>query len=387
MTDPLKPIRRVVAGHDERGRSVVAMDGPAPNTSAPSMGSGRRYTDLWVWEQAPLSLSDPSDGGNIPYDFPGPADGGHLRVVQAHTVSPDFNNAEDSESVALHEPRLRPPGRMWDRGGNNAYTSAMHKTETVDYGICLEGERILVLDDGELAMAPGDVVIQVGAFHAWTNPRKAGLMAFDMIGARFVDGAAGLGQGNDPPMMPPPGWRPPDGVAPVRRIVTIDREPGVSSLVSDGPAPDVKTDPARPGFAATRLWVTDSTPARIVFETLHLHDRLEPPPNGSVMRIMTFPPDATWQGKVGEPEVRAWFAAMGAPDASTYAPDAPHPYMQRTGTFDFCFVLKGEIVLVLDGGEATLMPGECAILRGANHAWSNRSDSPAVVAVASHDAV
>jgi hypothetical protein len=235
-------------------------------------------------------------------------------------------------------------------------------------------------------MAPGDVVIQVGAFHAWTNPRKAGLMAFDMIAARFVDGAAGLGQGNDAPLAPPPGWRPPDGVEPVRRIVTIDREPGVSSLVSDGPAPDVKTDPARPGFAATRLWVTDSSPAKIVFETLHLPDRLEPPSNGSVMRVMTFPPDATWQGKAGEREVRAWFAAMGAPGASTFAPDAPHPYMQKTRSVDFCFVLKGEIVLVLDDGEVALDPGECVIQRGTNHAWSNRSHGPAIVAIASHDA-
>lgn len=387
MPEPLKPIRRVVTGRDDRGRSIVVMDGPAPNTNAPAMGSGRRHTDLWVWEKVPLSLSDRSDGGNIAYSFPGPPDGGHLRVVQANTVPSGFDSARDNEQVTFHEPRLIPPGRMWDRGGNNAYTSAMHKTETVDYGILLEGERILVLDDGELPMAPGDVVIQVGAFHAWTNPRKAGLMAFDMIGARFVDGAAGVGQGDDAPLAPPPGWRLPDGVEPVRRIVTIDREPGVSSLVSDGPAPDVKTDPARPGFAATRLWVTDSTPAKIVFETLHLPDRLEPPPNGSVMRVMTFPPDATWRDKVGEAEVRAWFAAMGAPGASTYAPDGPHPYMQKTRTFEFCFVLKGEIVLVLDDGEVALKPGECVIQRGTNHAWSNRSDSPAVVAIAAHAAV
>jgi uncharacterized cupin superfamily protein len=60
--------------------------------------------------------------------------------------------------------------------------------------------------------------------------------------------------------------------------------------------------------------------------------------------------------------------------------------MQKTNTFDFCFVLKGEIVLVLDDGEVTLKPGECVIQRGTNHAWSNRSDSPAVVAIASHDA-
>jgi uncharacterized cupin superfamily protein len=60
--------------------------------------------------------------------------------------------------------------------------------------------------------------------------------------------------------------------------------------------------------------------------------------------------------------------------------------MQKIRTLDFCIVLKGEIVLVLDTGEVKMKAGEIAILRGANHAWSNRSIKPAVVAVSSHDA-
>lgn len=386
MTDLMTSIRRVVTGRNESGRSAVVMDGIAPNTRA-AMGSGRRYTDVWVWEEAPLSLSDKRDAGNLTYDFPGPPNGGHVRVVHANTPPAGFDRSKDAEQVPLHEPKVTPSGRMWERGGNNAYTSAMHKTETVDYGILLVGERILVLDDGELPMAPGDVVIQVGAFHAWTNPRLSGAMAFDMIAARFVDGPAGLAQGNDRPMAVAPGWKPPPGVEPVRRIVTIDRKPGISSLVSDGPAPDVRTDPARPGFGSTRLWVTDSTPAKIVFETLHLPHTIEPPRRGTVMRVVTLPPDRSWQGRVGEAEVRAFFAAMGSPGASAYSPRAPHPYMQETRTVDFCFVLKGEIVLVLDDGEVALGPGDSVVQRGGRHAWSNRSDAPAVVAVASHDAM
>ncbi len=385
MTDLMKSIRRVVTGRGADGRSSVVMDGPATNTRA-AMGSGRRYTDIWVWEEVPLSLSEKRDSGDLTYDFPGPPNGGHVRVVHANTPATGFDRTKDPEQIPLHEPKVSPSGRMWERGGNNAYTSAMHKTETVDYGIQLVGERILVLDDRELPMGPGDVVIQVGAFHAWSNPRLSGVMAFDMIGARFVDGQAGLAQGNDTPMAVAPGWKPPEGVEPVRRIVTIDRKPGISSLVSDGPAPDVRTDPARPGFASTRLWVTDSTPAKIVFETLHLPHTIEPPRRGTVMRVVTYPPDRTWQGRVGEPEVRAWFAAMGSPGASTYSPRARHPYMQQSNTIDFCFVLKGEIVLVLDDDEVVMRAGDCAVQRGANHAWSNRSDAPAVVAIASHDA-
>src|SRR3546814_2460071 len=95
-------------------------------------------------------------------------------------------------------------------------------------------------------------------------------MAFDMIDAEFVDGPQGVVQGDDPVVRPPADFRLPEGVKPARRIVTTDHEPGRSSLVSDGPAPDVRFDPARPGFASARLWVIDQTPAQIVLETLHL---------------------------------------------------------------------------------------------------------------------
>ncbi|MES2564443.1 MAG: cupin domain-containing protein, partial [Pseudomonadota bacterium] len=123
-----------------------------------------------------------------------------------------------------------------------------------------------------------------------------------------------------------------------------------------------------------------------VFETLHLPHVLTPPEKGSVLNVFTFPPDAAWKGKVGAPEVAAYFKAMGAPDASTYCAGAPHPYMQKTRTLDLCIVLEGEIVLVLDTQEVTVKAGDFVINRGSNHAWSNRSGKPAVVSIASHAA-
>jgi len=175
---------------------------------------------------------------------------------------------------------------------------------------------------------------------------------------------------------------------PIRRIVTIDDDSGKSVAIADGPAPDVRTDPARPGFAATRIWVTDATPARIkgIRETLGLPHRLEPPAGGSVCRIVTFPPDETFRGRAGAREVEAFFRAMGSPEASTYSARAPHPYMQKTRTLDFCLVLEGEITLVLDTEEVQLKAGDTVVQRGTNHAWSNRSGKPCVVAISSHDA-
>lgn len=70
--------------------------------------------------------------------------------------------------MAVHEPRRR-PGGTWDRGGQNAYSSPIHKSATVDYGIVLAGERVLRLDDGERVMRPGDVVVQRATNHAWSN--------------------------------------------------------------------------------------------------------------------------------------------------------------------------------------------------------------------------
>ena len=173
----------------------------------------------------------------------------------------------------------------------------------------------------------------------------------------------------------------------VRRVVVVD-EGERSRAIADGPSPDVRTDPARPGYIATRIWVTDRTPARMqgVRDTLNAPHTLEPPHGGSVCRVVTFPPDASWKGKVGAKEVQAYFAAMGSPGASTYAAQAPHPYMQRTRTLDFCLVLDGEITLVLDTQEVQLSAGDTVVQRGTNHAWSNRSGKPCTIAFSSHDA-
>lgn len=379
----LTPIRRVVTGNDANGKSKVAWDGPAPQTHETAL-AGRGHTDFWVWERTPAPLSGERDDGLLPDEFPGPRGGGHLRVV--HWLGQNDPASAGAKSVPFHEVRERPAGRTWDRGGgNNAYSSAMHKTQSIDYGIMLSGERKIILDDAELVMQPGDIVIQVGAWHQWDSARLGCLMAFDMFPAQFVDGPAGTAQGNDVPMRADPHRKLPDGVKPARRIVTIDREAGKSSLVSDGPSPDVRTDPARPGFAWQRMWVTDSAPAKVVCETLHLDYTLEPPANGSVLSVATFPPDATWKGKVNAADVAAYFRSMGAPHASTHAALAPHPYMQKTSTLDLCCVLEGEITLVLDTQEVNLKAGEIVVQRGTNHAWSNRSGKPAVIAIASHD--
>lgn len=174
----------------------------------------------------------------------------------------------------------------------------------------------------------------------------------------------------------------------VRRIVCVDDADGRSKALSDGPCEDVRTDPARPGFSATRVWATWRTPAAIrsAVKWTKLAHMLEPPPGGSVFRVLTIPPDDVWRKRVGEREVRAWFGAMNSPAASQWSASAPHPYMQRTPTLDFCIVLEGAVTLVLDRDEVDLAKGDTVVQRATRHAWSNRSSEPCLIAISSHDA-
>jgi mannose-6-phosphate isomerase-like protein (cupin superfamily) len=172
----------------------------------------------------------------------------------------------------------------------------------------------------------------------------------------------------------------------IRRIVTIDDADGRSKALSAGPVLDISRDPARPGYASSHIWAAGINPLGAGAGTMRAHSTIEPPSNGSVCRIITFPPDAVYAGKVGASEVGAFFAAAGSPAASTYSPKAPHPYMQKTRTLDFCLVLEGRVTLVLDTQEVHLEAGDTVIQRGANHAWSNRSSEPCVIAFTLIDA-
>ena len=392
MTSKLKDIHRVITGVDSQGQSVVTWEGVAPGKHE-SKHPGRGHTDFWVWRDTPQPLNGKEDAGLWHDEFPGPRQGGHLRVV--HWLSKGDDPSKVPPTVPAHPPKVAAvsgttevvDGRSWDRGGGNNYcVSDNHKTESVDFGIVLEGERIIVLDDYETAILPGDIVVQVGAWHLWDSSRIGCLMAFDMVSSNFHDGGKGLQQGNDPVMLPNPNQKLPAGVKPQRRIVTIDKVEGQSSLVTDSFSPDVRTDPARPGFAMQRVWVINGHPAPIVSETLHLPYLLTPPVKGAVLNSYTIPPDSSWRGKAGVNEAKAYYASLNAASIATCGSIKDHPYSQKSKTVEFAIVTEGELTLVLDHQETTLKAGEIGVIRGGNYAWSNRTGQPAVVVVATHDA-
>jgi len=186
MSNSLKPIRRVVTGNDADGKSGVLWDSAAPNANAGPIRPGTGMTDVWVYQECPSVITGDKDYGNLPFSFEPPEDGGHLRIVQSPGKVPGYDPTKDPTAVPLHEPRQR-AGGTWDKGGANGFSSPVHKSETLDYGIVLEGERVLLLDDGEYIMNPGDVVVQIGNWHGWCNPRIGSLMAFVMMGAKYED--------------------------------------------------------------------------------------------------------------------------------------------------------------------------------------------------------
>jgi quercetin dioxygenase-like cupin family protein len=175
---------------------------------------------------------------------------------------------------------------------------------------------------------------------------------------------------------------------PVRRIIAGVDDSGKASVLGDAPSPDVSFDPARPGFSATRIWVTEATPAKVkgIRDTLHLPHALEPPAGGTILWCFEFPPEASYIGKILPAHPQAYFASMGSPGISTARNGAPHPYMQRTRTIDFCHIIDGEITLVLDKEEVHLKEGDALVQRGTSHAWSNRSERPCRVLISQHAA-
>jgi mannose-6-phosphate isomerase-like protein (cupin superfamily) len=174
----------------------------------------------------------------------------------------------------------------------------------------------------------------------------------------------------------------------IRRIVAGEDENGKAVALSDGPSPDIREDPARPGYAATRIWVTEETPAKVrgIKETLHLPHTIEPPKNGSVCRVVEFPPDRVWENSVNASDVSNFFNLMGSPGASTLSSNSAHPYMEKSESLDFCYIQEGKITLVLDKEEVELSEGDTVVLLGANHSWSNRSEKPCIIFFSKHDA-
>lgn len=165
---------------------------------------------------------------------------------------------------------------------------------------------------------------------------------------------------------------------PVRRVLTGTKEDGQSYLAEDGPAPDQRTVAGRPGFRSSNVWRTVGSPADIkAADTTCEHAGVLPPVEGTVFRIIDFPPAPK------DPEERRRQASASL---TTLFPDASHEQGHRrmgmhiTRSVDYAIVLSGTITALMDEGETDLHAGDVLIQRGTNHGWENRTDQMTRVA-------
>ncbi len=179
----LGKVRRLVTGHDAQGKAILVEDGFAPAVHTLAVRPGWALTELWKTTATPAELGNDRDVTRGPIQLEPPEGGSVFRILEIPPETPESRarNAAD------------PAGMFAAMGTKTASTfkadaphPMMHRTETIDYGIVLSGEIYAVLEDSETLMKAGDVIIQRGTNHAWSN--RSGQpcrIAFILIDAKF----------------------------------------------------------------------------------------------------------------------------------------------------------------------------------------------------------
>jgi hypothetical protein len=173
-----KPVRRVVTGHNAAGKSIFLRDGPSPHVFRRAPGSAI-VTELWETAAMPADNRGDEDAIRRGHRLPPPKHGTVFRVIEY---------PPDSERLAaLARERTLPDdgsGRAQASDRGNPRHPGFHKTNSVDYAIVLAGEIYAMMDEGETLLKVGDVLIQRGTNHAWSNRSDApATVAFVLIDA------------------------------------------------------------------------------------------------------------------------------------------------------------------------------------------------------------
>jgi len=157
-----KPVRRIVTGHRSDGRSVILSDDAAPNVNIVPGTPGLAGTVLWVADKTPADIAQQQE--TAPADrklsIEPPRGGNILRIAE---FPPDHLYSQ--EELDKFRKGIGSPEAFYTKARHFFF----HKTHTLDYAIVLEGEIWAMLDEGETLMRPGDVLIQRGTNHAWSN--------------------------------------------------------------------------------------------------------------------------------------------------------------------------------------------------------------------------
>lgn len=179
----MKPIRRIVTGHDSKGKAIVVEAGPLPTVVPVETIPGTVFHEIWSTGATPAPVGNGPDPTLGSLTLPPPRHGTRIRVVDIPPDTDDF----------LRHGAARMKDAFTQIGDVAASTvkadsphPLMHRTESIDYGIVLEGEMTLVLDDSDVLLHQGDVVVQRGTNHAWAN--RSGRMCrmlFVLVDGRY----------------------------------------------------------------------------------------------------------------------------------------------------------------------------------------------------------
>lgn len=179
----LPAIHRVVTGHDANGKAVVTSDGPLPTVVELQAIPGTVFHEVWSTTGSPAPVDNGADPTIGALMLPPPKLGTRIRFVD---IPPDT-----AEFLAHGAARMTDAfAQIGDVQASTVRADSphplMHRTESVDYGVVIDGELTLVLDDSEVLLKAGSVVVQRGTNHAWANRSgKRCRMLFVLVDGRY----------------------------------------------------------------------------------------------------------------------------------------------------------------------------------------------------------
>jgi len=182
------PFRRIVTGHDAQGEAVIQEDGPPPRVQRIGGDMGPIFYEVWNTCETPARIDrasgKPHEGGIM---LAPPKNGTRIRVLDIPPEDPSLGTISPEQARAHFE--QVGAAEASSHTGTASRHAFMHRTETIDYGIVLDGEITLVLDVGETVVRAGDIVIQRGTNHGWANRSGRNCrIAFILIDGAFEDG-------------------------------------------------------------------------------------------------------------------------------------------------------------------------------------------------------
>ena len=175
-------IRRIVTGHDKNGKAIIIADGPTPGVKTTPNRPGVIFHNMWTTKSSPARYDGPEEETSIDLPLPPPKAGTTFRLIEFPPESKVEQVDEETAKKAFQEYGADGALQHGESEQKKKQHSFMHQTDTVDYALCLSGEMTMYLDDSEVVMKAGDVMVQRGTNHAWVNKSEEYCtMAFILI--------------------------------------------------------------------------------------------------------------------------------------------------------------------------------------------------------------